>query len=148
MLVVVGVVAAVLAIVVTGSKTADAKTLTLDPISALGHNPFTPSTVPRLGTPVSSLQIPTDLSTRIPAQLIGATGPTAISQSDLVAKLAPIYAGLLRNLNPAIGALSKLKLPLSVGLKNRTTANPAPSRAMPPVSTAGRSCSRSATSAR
>ncbi len=123
-LVVVGVVAAVLAIVVTGSKTADAKTLTLDPISALGRNPFTPSVVPRLGTPVSSLQIPTDLRARIPAQLIGQTQPTDISQSDLVAKLAPIYTALLRNLNPAIGALSNLKLPLSVGLKNTSNGRP------------------------
>ena len=119
-LVVLGVVAAVLAIVLTGAKNADAKTLTLDPISALGTDPFTASVVPGRNAPTANLPLPKN----IPAQLLGSNTATTISNTDLKAKLAPIYTALLANLNPPIGALSGLKLPLSNGLKNTADGRP------------------------
>ena len=127
---------------------ADAKTLTLDPVSALGRNPFTPSAVAKLGTPISSLQIPTDLRTRIPAQLIGQTQPTDISQSDWSRSSARSTRPCSGDLNPAIGALSTAEAPLSVPSRTRRTAGRATINGTRPGSTAGRSCSRSATSAR
>jgi serine/threonine protein kinase len=119
-LVALGVVAAVLAIVLTGAKNADAKTLTLDPIAALGTNPFTASVVPPKNASTANLPVPKN----IPAQLLGSSTATTISNTDLKAKLGPIYTALLANLNPAMGALSGLKLPLSNGLKNTTDDRP------------------------
>ncbi|HEX3455210.1 MAG TPA: DUF6777 domain-containing protein [Gaiellaceae bacterium] len=119
-LIALGVVAAVLAIVLTGAKNADAKTLTLDPISALGTNPFTASIVPAKNASTANLPLPKN----IPAQLLGSSTATTISNTDLRAKLGPIYTALLANLNPPIGALSGLKLPLSNGLKNTADDRP------------------------
>jgi Domain of unknown function (DUF6777)/Protein kinase domain len=105
-LVLVGVVAAVLAIVVTGAKTADAKTLTLDPVSALGQQPFTPSLVPTAKTPPSQLNIPPNVTDKLPPQLVSRlNGVTP-------AKVSGVIAGLLKSLNPLPGATSSLKLPL------------------------------------
>jgi hypothetical protein len=119
-LVALGVVAAVLAIVLTGAKNADAKTLSLDPISSLGANPFTASVVPPANASTANLPLPKN----IPAQLLGSSTATTISNTDLRAKLGPIYTALLANLNPAIGSLSGLKLPLSNGLKNTANGRP------------------------
>ncbi len=114
-LVLVGVVAAVLAIVVTGAKNADAKTLTLDPIAALGQHPFTPSVVPTTKSSLASLNIPPNVTDKLPAQLVSRlNGVTP-------AKVSGVIAGLLENLNPPIGLTSKLKLPL--GAKSLGTGN-------------------------
>jgi serine/threonine protein kinase len=117
-------IAAVLALVLTGTSQADAKTLTLDPISSLGTNPFTGSTVPTTKTPISNLSIPTSFSGLLPSQLFGTNQPTTLSNQQLFQKLTPIYNGLLLALNPAIGELSKLKLPLSNGLKPTDNLRP------------------------
>jgi Protein kinase domain len=110
---VVGVIAAVVAIVfalvLTGTSQADARRLTLQPVSGLGLNPFSGSLVPTVNTPISRLQIPKSFKGKLPQQLIGSG---SISKQDLLAKLTRINNTLLQNLNPAIGALSKLKLPL------------------------------------
>jgi serine/threonine protein kinase len=103
-LVIVGVAAAVIAIVFTGAKTADAKTLALDPVSALGRDPFTPSVVPTKQTPVESLDIPTNLSGKLPPQLVSRTGGTTLK------KLSGVISELLGNLNVRQGATSKLQL--------------------------------------
>ncbi len=113
-LVLVGVVAAVLAIVVTGAKNADAKALTLDPVSALmpqsaaekGVVPFAPSAVPTTNSSLASLNVPSNVAANLPSQLV--------SQLNGVtpAKLSAVIVGLLKALNPPLGATSALRLPL------------------------------------
>ena len=104
-----GVVAAVAAVVIvlvaTGASTADAKTLTLDPVSVLGRNPFTASLVPKLGQ-TTGLNIPSNpkLSPKTLNQLGG---------SVTREKIDVLVGVLTKALNPAIGTASKLGLPLT-----------------------------------